>query len=118
MIPRPANDQPSFAPEAGIVQHLDAAASHFVDDVGVFCLAGLNRLEHGLGHAALVQPLFNLCGKSLAVDCALMDDGDRFVAKSISQEIAGDPALDVVATADAEYGREALVGQLRAGGER
>jgi hypothetical protein len=47
-----------------------------------------------------------------------MNDGDRSVTEALGQEIARHSALDVVAAADTEHGREALFGELRVGGER
>ena len=118
MLARLADDQSRLVLVAAEVQDLDAHRPHLLDDVPIVGLARLDRFEHRLGDAALVEPLLGLLGEAFAVGLAVVEDGDRLVAPALGEQIACDPALEIVPADHAEHVGEALLGELRVGGDR
>ena len=62
-----------------------------------------------------LEVLFHLVGDALAIGGLVVHDGDLVELERVAQEGRGDLALRVVAPADAEGVREALLGVLRVG---
>jgi hypothetical protein len=97
------------------VRNLDGHRLHLLDDSPIVSPAGLDRFEHGLGAAALVEASLRLLCETFAVSLPVVDNRDWFVAPAFGEKIAGDPALKVVPANHAEDVDEALFRQLRIG---
>ena len=78
-------------------------------------LLRLDRFEHRLGDAALVEPVLGLFSKAFAVSLAVVEDGDGLAAPALGQQIACDPTRIVIAANHSEDAGEALLGELRVG---
>ena len=86
-----------------------------MDDLPIVSLARLNRFEHRLGDAALVQPFLRLLGEAFAVSLSVVEDGDRLATPALRKQITCDAALKIVPANHAEHVGEALLGELRVG---
>src|SRR6185503_5519119 len=72
------------------------------DQGGEVLIALIDRLVHDLLDAELVRGLLGLVGETFAVGGLVVDDRDILALVVIREILAGDRALRVVASADAE----------------